>query len=308
MHWKVRANLLRMLAATPGGHPIYLALQRQFGRFRNAAYIRGKLKRQAMLAQLAVDHGVKLDGARVMEVGTGWVPALAFGFYLCGAERVWAFDLNRFVLTESLRATLDEAGNFERNSAIWSECVDKTALRDRMQPIAQLSGTFESLSELGIVYVAPGDARATNLPSNSIDIHCSTNTFEHIPREDLLSILIEARRVLKPDGIAVHYVDPTDHFAHADKTQSPVRFLHFDERMIEQYYRNRYTYQNLMFDDDYRALFDEAGLDIVDARFKIDERSLSALRGLAPQLKRFQNRDIEELSRRNLIYVTRKRA
>jgi len=68
MNWKVRANLLRALAAMPGGHRVYVALQRQFGRFRAPNYIRRKLKRQAELARLAVEHGVQLDSAHVMDV------------------------------------------------------------------------------------------------------------------------------------------------------------------------------------------------------------------------------------------------
>ncbi len=318
MHWKVRANLLRCLAAMPGGHRVYVALQRQFGRFRDPKYIRRKLKRQADLARLAVEHGVELEGAHVMELGTGWVPAMAFGFYLCGAERVSTFDLNRYVRSDALRLVIEQIKVEAGNEDIWADLVGIEKLYSRMKLTSASKIVWnwfnglpnQSLSNfkfINIEYVAPGDARSSGLAAESIDIHCSTNTFEHIPREDLLSILVEARRILIPNGLAIHYVDPTDHFAHTDQTQSPVRFLNLTQRDIERYYRNRYTYQNLLFDRDYREIFEEAGLEIVDVRFKLDERSLDALKTTPPTLPGFENRSIEELSRRNLIYLARKR-
>jgi len=318
MHWKLRANLLRCLATIPGGHGVYRLLQSQFGRFRDPRYIRRKFKRQAELARLAVEHGVQLEGSHVMELGTGWVPAMSIGFYLCGAVRVSTFDLNRYVRSDALRLVIEQINVEAGNEDIWADLVGIEKLYSRMKVTKASKIVWnwfngrsrQSLSNFeffNVDYVAPGDARHTELPSASVDIHCSTNTFEHIPREDLLAILIEARRVLKPDGLAIHYVDPTDHFAHADQTQSPVRFLNLSERDIERYYRNRYAYQNLLFDDDYRELFDEAGLEIVDVKFKLEERSLRALEANAPTLAGFEGRDIEELSRRNLIYVGRRK-
>jgi len=302
----------------PGGHRVYVALQRQFGRFRAPNYIRRKLKRQAELARLAVEHGVQLDSAHVMELGTGWVPAMAFGFYLCGAKKVSTYDLNRYVHHKSLKAVMLCVMTDAGNQDIWSGLITDGLLRERMAGVNSINldmcyldiipdNKLDDFQFFDIDYIAPGDARNTGFAADSIDIHCSTNTFEHIPREDLLAILVEARRVLKPGGVAIHYVDPTDHFAHADKTQSPVRFLNLTPRDIERYYRNRYTYQNLLFDRDYRDLFKEAGLEIVDVKFKLDDRSLDALKTNPPTLSGFENRDIEELSRRNLIYVARKR-
>jgi len=318
MDWKLRANLLRCLATMPGGHRLYMALQRRFGRFRNPTYIRGKFKRQAELARLGIEHGVQLDDAHVMELGTGWLPAMSIGFYLCGAEHVSTFDLNRYVQLEALQSVIEQLDITSGNQDIWADIVDLSVLVERMKTATYLGSppnlgkskhdrVLSNFKSFNIDYVAPGDARDSGLDTESVDIHCSTNTFEHIPREDLLAILIEARRVLKPSGLAIHYVDPTDHFAHADKTQSPVRFLNLSERDIERYYRNRYAYQNLLFDDDYRELFDEAGLEIVDVKFKIEERSLRALEANAPTLPGFENRDIEELSRRNLIYIGRRK-
>ena len=46
-------------------------------------------------------------------------------------------------------------------------------------------------------YRAPGYARATGLPADSVDCATNTATLEHIPVEDIAQIFAEMFRVLK---------------------------------------------------------------------------------------------------------------
>lgn len=80
------------------------------------------------------------------------------------------------------------------------------------------------LSEVNIVYLAPADAANIGLPDGSVDYHISTTVFEHIPREDIEWILKEAKRILKDDGIAIHFIDLSEHFQHQDKSISTITF------------------------------------------------------------------------------------
>ncbi|MBE9572765.1 MAG: methyltransferase domain-containing protein, partial [Proteobacteria bacterium] len=52
------------------------------------------------------------------------------------------------------------------------------------------------------------------MPDASIDYHISTTVFEHIPGKDIERILNEAKRILKREGIAIHFIDLSDHFQH----------------------------------------------------------------------------------------------
>ena len=55
-------------------------------------------KPSADLARLIMESGGLLAGAKVMELGTGWLPLTAIGFWICGAEEVHTVDVNRHFL------------------------------------------------------------------------------------------------------------------------------------------------------------------------------------------------------------------
>ena len=65
------------------------------------------------------------------------------------------------------------------------------------------------LENFGIFYKAPFDARMTKLLDASIDACVSTDTFEHIPKDEILEILKELKRILKPGGINIFTVRHT---------------------------------------------------------------------------------------------------
>ena len=307
MHWRQRSLILRTLAAVPGGHAVYLALQNRMGSFYKPGYIAKKFRRQALIAGLAKDNGQRLAGACVVEVGTGWVPALPVGFWLCGAADVHTFDLNRYLSRKILNLTFAQFDDPDRVIDIWDGLADPGELRSRVNTIAERTADpFDFLSRLNIHYNAPGDARHTRLADNACDIHYSTNTLEHIPREDLLAIFIEARRILKPGGLAIHYVDPADHFAYVDNAITTANFLQLTESEWRRHYGNRYAYQNRMFDLDFRDLFKEASLQLIDCQFTRDEKARNALNAGLPRQPQFAERSIEELSRRGLLYVLTK--
>jgi len=71
-----------------------------------------------------------------------------------------------------------------------------------------------------VQYLAPADAANTNLLDNSIDYHISTNVLEHISYEVIRNIFIEAKRILKDKGVAIHFIDLSDHFQHQDNSIS----------------------------------------------------------------------------------------
>ena len=64
--------------------------------------------------------------------------------------------------------------------------------------------------------------------------------FEHIPSPVLKAILNEANRVLAPNGVALHHIDPSDHFSHDDAAISPINFLRFSEAQWERLTGNQF--------------------------------------------------------------------
>jgi SAM-dependent methyltransferase len=304
MHWKVKATLQRACASLPGGTPVYDLLQRTMGGLRRFDVMR-KLAFQRNLCALMIEHGFRPRGARLVEVGTGWIPLDAIGFWMCGAAQVVTFDLNRLLDTRLLARALETMTRRRQELiTMWRSIASEAEVAERLDRVARsIARPMEFLREVGIDYRAPGDATTTGLADGSIDAHFSYNVFEHVPAEPIEKILAEARRILKPGGVCVHYVDPSDHFAHFDRTITRVNFLRFDPVGWERIAGNRFAYHNRLRDGDYRAMFARAGLELVFCRFDVEPRSLAALRNGLPLAEPWRGRNPEELARHNLVYV-----
>ena len=83
------------------------------------------------------------------------------------------------------------------------------------------------------------DASKLQLPANSIDYQISYNVFEHIPPDVIVSILKEGNRLVRDNGLFVHRIDFTDHFAHSDKSITFVNFLQYNDHEWEKIVRNK---------------------------------------------------------------------
>ncbi len=304
MHWKVKAFAQRSCAALPGGAALYNGLQQTLGKLRHPDVAR-KLTFQRNLCALMVQYGLNTRGATLVEVGTGWTPLDAVGFWMCGAARVVTFDLHRHLNVRLLGNALEWMSRHETEMIdLWKDLAPEAELRERHARLARLRGqplTF--LRDAGIEYVAPGDAAATGLGEHSVDAHFSYNVLEHVPPAQISRILGEARRLLKENGVCVHYIDPSDHFAHFDQNITRVHFLRFEDETWLRLAGNRFSYHNRLRDAEHRALFRQAGLRLEYCRFDVDPRSVAALQNGLPLASRWEGRAPEELARHNLVYV-----
>lgn len=173
----------------------------------------------------------KVEGKRFFEVGTGHCLIVPIGFFLCGALQVITVDLHRRLdigILEKLLVWMAE--NRDEICGYYDGIVEKTVFNEGMNLIERLKHNPKKLlSEANIVYLAPADAANTVLSDASVDYHISTTVFEHIPGEDIKRILKEAKRILKDDGIAIHFIDLSDHFQHKDRSITSINFLRYSE-------------------------------------------------------------------------------
>ena len=305
MNWKQRALILRAFATLPGGNAAYQLLQNRFGYFRRGDYIANRLFKQRELAACMRNNGFEIEGANVMEVGTGWVPLAPLGFWICGAARVTTFDLNRFFSPSLLRHACAWIGDHRSILVdLWSGLRSKQQVVEKLDVIDRFKDRpWDLLRRAGIEYRAPADAAATGLPDSSIDAHTSANVFEHVSPANLRRILQEGRRLLRRGGLAIHHADPSDHFAHNDPSISRINFLRLEDREWRRFYDNRYSYLNRWHDSDYQRLFEDTEYRLLDHHFKIDTGALALLRNDFPLATRFRDKSFEDLARGNLTYV-----
>lgn len=114
----------------------------------------------------------------------------------------------------------------------------------------------------GINYQAPYDARQTHFKDDSVDVCVSTNTLEHIPRQEIEAIFTEVFRILKPGGLVSAIIDYSDHYAHTDPSIGLLNFLQYSE---EQWRRHNpgCHYQNRLRHYDFESLFQSLGFETV---------------------------------------------
>lgn len=122
--------------------------------------------------------------------------------------------------------------------------------------------TLEDLLQLGIRYYAPVDLLNTGFPDNYFDSCVTTDTVEHIPIDQLLGVLQEVKRIVKPLGMISFSIDYSDHYAHTDPNISPLNFLKFEESEW-----NRFNFichfQNRLRHFEYLEIFSTLGFEVV---------------------------------------------
>jgi SAM-dependent methyltransferase len=156
---------------------------------------------------------------------------------------------------------------------------DATALPERLEAVLTAEPTLDAVLDAArIRYVAPGNATRVDLNDETVDYHVSFTVFEHIPFKTLSAILEEGKRLLKPDGLFVHYIDFSDHFSQADPSISTINFLQFTDRQWRHYAGNRYAYHNRRRLPDFVDLFERAGLRILSNTARVDQRALRQLK------------------------------
>ena len=306
MNWKWKARVQNVVAALPLSEQIYYAMQRTVGSLK-----RGRSNPlewfDAALTMVKWIRGAggEIAGRSFLEVGTGRNVSVPLGLWLCGAERVATVDLNTYLSDALVEETLEFVRQ-KREEVIkmFGAEAEQPLFLERLQRLAEFSGgTKELLRATNIEYASPADATRLDFPDESFDYHVSHAVFEHIPRETIAGILAEARRLLKPHGLLMHIIDPSDHFSHDDASITAINFLQFDEPEWKRLAGNKFMYHNRLRGFEYLELFEQAGARILRQREAVDEPSLEMLRNGFRLDRQFQHIRPEQLAVRGLILL-----
>lgn len=279
MRWKTKAWVQRTLSQLPGGRNVYELGQMYLGSLRHFN-VPNKLRQARRLMEGLWSLGESTAGRTTMEIGTGPVPLLPLLCWLLGQKSSQTYDIVR-MLNDSL--TLKAAAQL-CTVCETPEGVDVIP-RQRLMPerLAHLrerlrfeKSALPLLGDCNIEYVAPADAAATSIESDSVDLVYSNTVLEHVPLEEIRRLFCEAHRVLRPGGFMLHLIDPSDHFAHSDGSISGINFLQFSEMEFRKY-NTCFLYQNRLRASAYRRLVLESGFEIVSWDTHLNKRALEHL-------------------------------
>lgn len=211
-------------------------------------------------------HGEPGPDRSILELGTGWYPVVPLFMYLSRCGSVTSLDIRSWMTRERQLATISKLMEWKNNGKLdpYFPAFDKERW-DILQQINQEPDNYQSEDINRTIEFDPliKDARNTALPDKSFDFICSNNTFEHIPRQVLESILIEFKRLIRDGGVMSHFIDMSDHFAHFDKKINIYNFLQYSDKtwkMID----NRIQPQNRMRYRDYVNLYHELDIPVTE--------------------------------------------
>jgi len=305
MRWQHKARIMRLCASLPAGARFYKLLQQSFGRLD--ANPMSRIPTQIQMAHWILGQGLTIEGKCFFEVGTGHKPIIPVGFFLSGAESVITVDLNRRLdlgLTQQALAWMVK--NRRTLESMYSKVADSMLFSERFALIERLwSNPQTFLKEANIQYIAPADAADTDLPPGSVDYHFSVTTLEHISHWVIRDIFVEARRILSSRGVAIHFIDLSDHFQHQDKSITTINFLRFTEEEWLRTAGNEFAYCNRLRASDYLSLFEELSWEVLRLENTVDDDAMSSLGQGFPLNEGFQSYDLDDVCTTSLKVILR---
>ena len=87
-----------------------------------------------------------------------------------------------------------------------------------------------------IKYLSPIDLTEPNtFKEDSFDGCISTNTLEHISKEDLYKIFNHLKYIIKKNGLISAVIDYSDHYSHTDPSINSLHFLRYEKKDFKKY-------------------------------------------------------------------------
>ena len=260
MNYLIKCAVQHVLSNIPKGERINLWLQ--INGMKNLPVSETEYKNKTDIAKKHIEYYKKfnLEGNQDIskitsfEFGAGFdlIAPLLFSHY--GLKDIYCVDIE------------DKSSVFLVDNILKRFSKDKDISRMNLinyEGTEFLNKEFKSVlkDKYSIHYKAPMDAAKTNFENNSIDLISTNATFEHIPKNDIVRILKEAYRVLKPGGVFSNAIDYKDHWAYTDNRLSFYNFLkHSDKKW--KYFNPALNYQNRLRHKEHIELFESAGFKV----------------------------------------------
>lgn len=292
MKWQIKWLSSLGMAMVPGGEQLYRHIQERFGELKDIEKSTRFDNAEFFLKRLQAEHHADGHRLRVVELGTGWIPAIPLTLLLAGI-RVETFDVKRLVDHMLFLRTRDVLRQRTQRIADLSG-VSLDDVRQR-QAILDGSRDFETACQrLGGRYLAPCETSQLPLEENSVDVVISNLVLQCIPQAILPDVLSESHRILRPGGLALHRIRMTDEYAPVDPHRNHLHYLTYSDRTWNRWFNHSLKHLNRNRLPNFRSLFEEAGFQEHACHREIDHDSLAYLETLS-LAERFRDMALEDV-------------
>lgn len=228
---------------------------------RRDRYIRVHRERGDTFLGLCADFGMRLNGAKGLEIGTGWVNWHSCYHRLFNDMSITMLDVwdcRQFraftVLFEDLHRQLSMERNLSEDVLL------------RLKRMCDASSFEELYADFGLEYVVDPQGSLDRFASTHFDQVFSFHVLEHVPQQNVRSLVDSMFRTLKPGGYSVHQVGIDDHLAHHDRRASPKQYICYSDLAWKRRFENTIQYINRIQMSEWLEVFASAGFELLYAK------------------------------------------
>ncbi len=293
MKWLLKVILQKSISTLPNSHNLNYLLQKYITKnfpLTNKKFLKKKVDAAYKHFNFFLKYwrNDNISKAHFYEFGAGWELSIPLIFSLLGIQSQTIIDIRRNIHSELIGDAIKKIFKFSNiiedkfNMSLNKKLLENLNLKDINE---------NTLADLGLRYLAPLNAKDTKFPENSFDFISNTATLEHISKEDILDILKECNRILKPYGIMSCIIDLQDHYSYFDNSITIYNFLRYSEKFWKLI-NSSVHYQNRLRSNDYIEYMKVANFKILHIeKDRPTEEDLNILKQM-PLDKRFCDRDL----------------
>lgn len=292
--WIVKAVVQKVISFLPASHKINFLFQKYITRGVRLTdeYFEDKL----IHAQKHIHFYREIKGKdklpqSCLELGTGWYPVVPIALWLSGTEKVYTVDISPLLTQNAFLNTLNKFMDWNQRGLLSNYITPDNSRLNIIKNVLinkKEAGKDELFKEFNLTYIVDN---ASKLNLTEIEFIISNNVLEHIYPKFLIPILNNLfYKVLKEGGMMSHFIDMSDHFAHADKSISIYNFLKFSDaewRWID----NVVQPQNRLRLKEYEVLFNSLNIPFKVNEYRKGEPELLKTIKLNDRFLKFSNED-----------------
>lgn len=185
-----------------------------------------------------------------LEIGSGWLLTHSLLFYLLGAKKIYATDLEPLLQSDYISNAVCRSVEWSIIDSL-STFEDRELIQYRLNKLLSVKKfTVEKLQEFGIEYIAPIDLSQRMPNDEKLDFIFSKSVLEHVPIDDIVPLFQSLVSGMSEDGFMFHLIHLSDH---RDLSNKPFDFLIYSQ---EEYPRSLQTrWGNRIRRSQWRQLF-----------------------------------------------------